>query len=129
MSAPPRILIVEDEVLVARDLARRLTRLGYRLAGFAATAAEAVSHARELRPDVVLMDIHLRGDMDGIEAAQVIGAWAPIPVVYVSAYADPATAARIQEAGAAGYLQKPVADWTLAQTLGRVLSFSPQDPP
>lgn len=129
MPTPPHVLIVEDELLVAHDLARRLTRLGYRVVGVAATGGEAVHQAVTLRPDVVLMDIHLRGAMDGVEAAQAIRARAPIPIVYLTAYTDAATAARIRQTGAAGHLQKPVPEHTLQQTLRRVLSPPPPAPP
>jgi DNA-binding NarL/FixJ family response regulator len=120
--SPARIRIVEDEALVARDLTRRLIRLGYSIPAVAASGAGANHHALTLRPDVVLMDIHLRGTMDGLEAAQAIRAQLPMPIVYLSAYIDAATAARIQETGATGYLRKPVAEHILHITLRQVLS-------
>jgi CheY-like chemotaxis protein len=119
--SPARILIVEDEALVAQDLTRRLIRLGYSIPAVAATSAEAIHHALTLRPDVVLMDIPLRGTMDGLEVAQALRAQLPRPIMYLSAYTDAATAARIQETGAAGYLRKPVAEHTLYITLRQVL--------
>ena len=80
-----RILIVEDERLIAIDLQRRLTRLGYTVVALAASGAEAIQEALALHPDVVLMDIRLQGDMDGVEAAQQIHASAAIPVVFMTA--------------------------------------------
>ena len=67
------ILLVEDDQIIAWDLAERLKDLGYRVVGQAATGAEAVRLASDLRPDVILMDIRLKGDMDGIAAAAIIG--------------------------------------------------------
>ena len=64
------ILIVEDERLVGFDLRRRLSRMGYTVVGITASGEEAIEHANRLRPDIVLMDVRLRGPMDGIEAAQ-----------------------------------------------------------
>ena len=64
------ILIVEDEHLVGFDLRRRLSRMGYTVVGITASGEEAIAHANRLRPDIVLMDVRLRGPVDGIEAAQ-----------------------------------------------------------
>ena len=125
-----RILIVEDESLVAFNLDRRLTRLGYSVVGRVATGAEAVHGALALCPHVVLMDIHLRGEMDGVEAAQAIRAQKPIPIIFLSAYVDGATIARLRAAGTAeAYLRKPIVDHTLQQTLQQVLSFHQTGPP
>jgi CheY-like chemotaxis protein len=125
----PRILIVEDEYLVAHDLARRLTRLGYTVVGRAATGDEAVRYAAAFCPHVVLMDIHLRGNMDGVEAAQVIQTQRPTPVVFLSAYVDAATLVHPQATGAVAYLSKPIADRALQQTLQRVVSPPRSAPP
>jgi CheY-like chemotaxis protein len=125
----PRILIVEDESLVAHDLARRLTRFGYTVVGRAATGDEAVRCAVTLCPHVVLMDIHLRGNMDGVEAAQAIQAQRPTPIVFLSANVDAATLVHPRATGAVAYLSKPIADHTLQQTLWRVLSPLQTAPP
>jgi two-component system, sensor histidine kinase len=125
----PRVLIVEDESLVAHDLARRLTRLGYTVVGRAATGDEAVRYAVTLCPHVVLMDIHLRGNMDGVEAAQVIQTQRPTPVVFLSAYVDAATLVHPRATGAVAYLSKPIADRALQQTLQRVVSPPQSAPP
>jgi CheY-like chemotaxis protein len=103
-----RILIVEDEGIVALAFRRTVTALGHTVVGLAASGQEAVTQAAALQPDVVLMDIHLPGAMDGIDAAQHIQAQAPIPVIYVTAYADEPTAARAWRTGPADYLVKPV---------------------
>jgi PAS domain S-box-containing protein len=104
---PARILIVEDEGIVARDIQNRLTSQGYVVAGSAETGADAIRLSDELRPDLVLMDVRLRGGMDGVEAAQHIRARWQIPVVYLTAYADDATLRRARVTEPFGYILKP----------------------
>jgi CheY-like chemotaxis protein len=116
-----RVLIVEDEYVIAQAFGRLVTRLGYRVVAVAASGEEAIAQAATLRPDMALMDIGLRGAMDGIEAARHIRARAPIPVVYVSAATDASTVARARQSAPAGYLVKPVSDRALRATLARVL--------
>lgn len=116
-----RVLIVEDERLIARAFGRLVTRLGHQVVGLAASGEEAIAQAAALRPDVVLMDVGLRGAMDGVEAARHIRARAPVPVVYVSAATDAPTVARARQSAPAGYLEKPVSDRALRATLARVL--------
>ena len=91
-----RILIVEDERLIALDLQRRLTRLGYTVIGIMASGPQAIAAADQLQPDLVLMDIRLQGEMDGIDAALHIQTDRPIPVIYLTAYVDEATVQRAQ---------------------------------
>ncbi|HOW67545.1 MAG TPA: response regulator, partial [Verrucomicrobiota bacterium] len=86
-----RILIVEDELIVAQDLKNRLNLLGYALAGSASSAATAIAVAEELRPDLVLMDIRLEGNTDGIAAAERIHRDLRVPVVFLTAYSDEGT--------------------------------------
>ena len=88
------VLIVEDEGIVAENLASKLKNLGYEVAGIATRGEEAVAMADRLRPNLVLMDILLEGSMDGIEAAEVIHRQYDVPVIYLTAYSDPATLAR-----------------------------------
>lgn len=83
-----RILIVEDEAIVAADLRRQLGRFGYQVEGHAKTGEEAVRMARELSPNLILMDIRLSGSLDGLEAAKRIHDEAPIPVIYITGYAN-----------------------------------------
>jgi DNA-binding response OmpR family regulator len=82
-----RILIVEDEHIVAADLEMKLTQLGYQVVGSAITGEEAISLAERFRPDVVLMDIQLRGPMDGTEAADAIRTGSGTPIIFVTAFA------------------------------------------
>lgn len=83
-----RILIVEDETIVAADLRKQLSRLGYKIEAHAKSGEEAVRLARQLSPNLILMDIRLLGPLDGLETARRIHNEAPIPVVYISAYAN-----------------------------------------
>ena len=81
-----RILVVEDEILIAEDLRIRLSRLGYQVVGIAASGPEAVQKAGDLRPDAILMDVRLQGAMDGVEAARRIRRGADIPIIFVTAH-------------------------------------------
>lgn len=108
------ILVVEDEAIVAEDLKGKLQRLGYDIAGVAAEGEEAISMADRLRPNLVLMDIQLAGEMDGIEAAEVIGREHSIPVLYLTAHSDPATLARAKLTTPIGYILKPFEERELA---------------
>ena len=105
-----RILVVEDEALIADDIQRTLIRLGYDVPLSAATGREAIAAAADLRPDLALMDIKLQGPMDGIEAAIVIRRELGIPVIYLTSHSDEATLARAMETSPSGYLLKPFSD-------------------
>jgi CheY-like chemotaxis protein len=121
MMTPIRVLIVEDERLIGADLRRRLSRLGYAVVGTAASGEEAVEHAQRLQPDLVLMDVRLRGRMDGIEAAQHIRAQLEIPVIFMSAYTTVQTLEHIWRTMPAGYLSKPFFESQLRLALERAL--------
>jgi PAS domain S-box-containing protein len=118
----PRILIVEDESVVALDIQERLQGLGYVVPAVADSADEAVRLALELAPDLVLMDIRLRGDKDGISAAREIAARAGPPVIYLTAYADDPTLARARDSAAFGYLSKPFRERELRATIEMALA-------
>lgn len=107
-----RILIVEDELIVAEDIAIRLTQLGYQVVGTAVSGEEALALAASECPDLVLMDIHLQGEMDGIEAAKVLRG-SLLPVVFLTAYSGGATIQRAKEAEPMGYILKPFEDHEL----------------
>jgi PAS domain S-box-containing protein len=108
------ILIVENEVIVAADLANKLKRLGYEVAGIAAGGEEALTLAGDLRPQLILMDIRLEDSMDGIEAAELIRGRHDMPVIYLTAYSDSATLARAKLTGPFGYILKPFEERDLA---------------
>ena len=104
---PESIMIVEDEGVVALELQECLAQMGYTVPAVVATGEEAVAKALEVVPDLVLMDIRLRGGMDGIEAGRRIMDAQRIPVVYLTAYFDDATVERAGETAPFGYLLKP----------------------
>jgi signal transduction histidine kinase len=110
MTPPRRILIVEDGRTVARDLERRLTRLGFAIAGVTPSGEQAIILAETERPDLVLMDIRLQGEMDGIAAADHIRATLQVPVVFLTAHADDATLRAASVTDAFGYIIKPAED-------------------
>lgn len=120
-ASPPRtqarILIVEDGLIIAEDLRRRCEALGYAVTGIAATGEDAVFIADRTRPDLVLMDIRLRGTMDGIEAARQIRTNLSIPIVYATSSSDEATLVRAKETEPFGYLLKPVEPRELHATI------------
>ena len=101
-----RVIIADDESLIRMDLREMLTNLGYLVVGEVADGRSAVHQARELRPDVVVMDIKMP-DMDGIEAAKVLTEERIAPVVLLSAYSQRELVERAREAGVVAYLVKP----------------------
>jgi CheY-like chemotaxis protein len=111
------ILIVEDEVIVAADLAMKLERLGHKVAGMTAQGEEALKLVRELRPTLVLMDIGLAGAVDGVEAATRIRREFDVGVLFLTASSDRATLSRANGAGALGFILKPFEDGELESQL------------
>ena len=101
------ILVVEDESIVAKDIQVCLKRLGYEVVGVESTGEEAVKKAQELEPDLVLMDIMLKGDMSGIDAADEIRSSRNIPVIFLTAYTDRNTVDKAKETQPYGYIIKP----------------------
>src|SRR5512142_1953087 len=106
----PRILVVEDETIVAMDIERGLRTAGYEVVGTTGSGEEAIRLAEQQRPDLVLMDIRLQGAMDGIDAGKTIRQRFHIPIVFLTAHADAATVARAKMAEPFGYLLKPFED-------------------
>jgi signal transduction histidine kinase len=105
-----KVLIVEDEAIVAADLANKLEQMGYRVIGSAASGEEAIALAGEQRPDIVLMDIRLNGALDGIETAERMRRAHAVPVVYLTAHSDPDTLTRALGTDPFGYVLKPFVD-------------------
>src|SRR5882724_5460547 len=101
-----RILVVEDETIVSLDIQRRLKTLGYEVVGAAVSGEDAIQKAATHRPDLVLMDIMLDGEMDGIAAAEQIRGRLHIPVIYLTAYADTYTLQRAKVTEPFGYILK-----------------------
>lgn len=101
------VLVVEDESIVSKDIQHSLKKLGYHVVGAASMGEKAIELAQELKPDIVLMDIMLKGEMNGIEAATRIREMLHIPVIYLTAYADEATLNRAKITEPYGYIIKP----------------------
>lgn len=121
--APPSILIVEDESIVAMDLSFRLEEMGYTVVGVADTGEEAIALALSQKPDVVLMDLRLKTDMTGMEAARVIETQAGIPVVFVTAYTDAQTMAEIQRKPDFLLVMKPFVSSEIQTAIGKALTW------
>jgi PAS domain S-box-containing protein len=101
------ILICEDEVLLARDMARSVENLGYRVAGLVTSGEAAIELCKKIWPNLILMDIRLEGSLDGIETAESIRKEKDIPVVYVSAYSEGPLMERMKRSHPYGYISKP----------------------
>ena len=106
-SSAPRLLVVEDEAIVAADLEDRLTRMGYHVVGTAESGEEAIQMARELKPDLVFMDIMLKGAMDGIDAASLMREEQSVPVIFLTANSNDAIIKRAKVSEPFAYLLKP----------------------
>ena len=100
-------MVVEDEAIVAKNIEKQLSNAGYDVVGFATTAEESIDKAQLEKPDLVLMDIKLRGKMDGIEAANKIRRSLRLPVIYLTSYTDDKTFQRAKLTDPFGYLIKP----------------------
>lgn len=122
-----QILIVEDDGLVAKDIETMLKRLGYDVAGVVMSGEKAVIKATDLQPELILMDIGLRGDMDGIEAAEKIRSRLNIPVVYLTAYGDEDTIQRAKMTKPLGFLSKPIQEDDLSLAIEEALSKSNEE--
>lgn len=109
--------MVEDEAIVALDIRNRLQHMGYEVVSVCSTGEDAVDRAGKLKPDLILMDIMLEGEMDGIEAAGIINDNFGIPVVYLTAYADQQTLERAKITNPFGYVIKPFEDRELQTTI------------
>lgn len=105
--APKRILIVEDEAVIAMDIEQRLLDMGYDVVGIAASGERARALAQEHQPDLIMMDIMIKGSDDGIETARRILEERDVPIVFLTAYADARTLTRAKESMPYGYLMKP----------------------
>jgi len=101
------ILVVDDEAIITMQLEERLTAMGYRVAGMAASGEDAINKARSTLPDLVLMDIVMPGKMNGIEAAGIITKELDIPVVFVTSYADDTIIQKAKSVRPYGYIVKP----------------------
>ncbi len=122
-----KILIVEDELLIGKGLARKLKKLGYQVVDIVSSGEAAIERVREQLTDLILMDIVLEGAIDGIEAAQKINEIQSLPIIYLTAYADDATLVRAENTNYYGYLLKPYKERELYATIKMALKKWQED--
>lgn len=122
-----KVMIVEDEAVVALHLRQELTKLGHIVVGMASSGEQALKMIDEVFPDIVLMDIHIQGEMDGIETAKRIPRYLHIPVVFLTAYSEDSTLRRAANTHPYGYLIKPFLDRELHATIKMTLERSRAD--
>src|SRR5438552_7126960 len=121
MNSIPRILVVEDEGIIAQDIKNCLENLGYTVPDVVYTGHEAIEKAASLRPDLILMDIVLKGEIDGIETAAEIRSRYNIPIVYLTAYEDDKTLKRAKLTEPLGYILKPFEERYLRSSIEMAL--------
>ena len=116
------ILIVEDELIIARNTAKKLQRLGYAVSKIVSSGQAAIDYVKSTKPDLILMDIAIKGNIDGIETASRIKSIADIPVIFLTAYANEQTLERASQVGCYAYLIKPFRDQELHANIKMILS-------
>jgi CheY-like chemotaxis protein len=120
-----RIMVVEDDVIIASLIESRLKKIGYAVSGIFDSGEDAIAGAVKFMPDLVLMDIRLRGEIDGIDAASEITSRLDIPCVYLTSYSDRDTIERAKATSPAGFILKPFTDDALRSTIE--IAFSRKD--
>lgn len=115
--AGPRALIVEDETLIAEELRERLSHLGFSVIAAVASADEGIAIAIKDRPELVLMDIRLSGEKDGVQAAHEIRERVDVPIIYLTAYSDETTVDRAKKSDHDGFILKPFRGRELQATI------------
>jgi len=119
---PKRIIIVEDEGIVAMDISKCLSSLGYEIA-FTADTGEKILERIETEPaDLILMDVELKGAINGLETAKTLKEKYDIPIIFLTAFEDEGTLEKINKLSSDGYLVKPFEDDNLKNTIERILN-------
>ncbi len=116
-----KVLVVEDENIIAMDIQYTLRRFGFNVCGVVSTGEESIESAFRTNPDLILMDIKLRGKMDGIYAAKQIQSKFNIPVIYLTAYGDESTLNRVDRTKPFGYINKPFEETELQSEIAHLL--------
>lgn len=119
---PTKILIVEDELLIARNLAKKLKKMGYDVTAIVSSYEAALKSISDCCPDLILMDIVIKGEKDGIDTATEINENYHIPIIYLTAYADDLTLERAEKTGSYGYILKPYSEKELHASIKMALS-------
>ncbi len=120
MRSKTRVLIVEDDMIIAANISLQLSKLGYEVTGLESRGEEAIIHAKLNTPDVVLMDINLKGSIDGIETAYSIQSTKDIPIIYITANNDEATFEKAKKTHPFAFIAKPINTRSLHRTLSLV---------
>ncbi len=107
MESPFKILIVEDEMIIGANISLQLSKLGYEVTGIISKGEDALNHVRINRPDIIIMDIQLKGKMDGVDTARVIQREFPIPVIYLTANTDNEYFTRAKATNPSAFISKP----------------------
>ncbi|RRB07648.1 LytR/AlgR family response regulator transcription factor [Larkinella rosea] len=129
MDIAVKLLIVEDEMIIAADIALQLSKLGYEVSGIVPRGEEAIRHIETNRPDLILLDISLKGSLDGIETAHAIRQQWNIPIIYVTANTDEATFARAKKTRPYAYISKPIRAIELQRAIELTISRLADEPP
>ena len=117
-----KILVVEDEMIIAAKISMQLTNLGYEVTGILPRGEEAILHVEENKPDIVLLDINLKGNIDGIETARQMQLMKDIPIIYLTANADEATFNRAKTTRPAAFISKPFKQLDLQRAIELTIS-------
>jgi CheY-like chemotaxis protein len=117
-----KIMIVEDEEIVAFDLKRTLEKLGYIVTSHASNGVDAIEKAEHDKPDIILMDIRLKNELDGIDAAHIISFKSRIPIIYLTSFNDEEIRNRARSTPASAFLLKPFDEHNLKLTIDKAVS-------
>lgn len=122
MPKPARILIVEDEMIIGANISLQLTSLGYEVSGIIPRGEEALVHIRQNKPDIVLLDIQLKGNLDGVQTAQLMQKDFDIPIIYLTANSDDANFNRAKATNPQAFISKPFKKLDLRHAIELVLN-------
>ena len=117
-----KLLIVEDDMIIAAKISMQLTNLGYEVTGIVPRGEEAILHVEENKPDIVLLDINLKGALDGIETARIMHRNADMPIIYITANTDEATFNRAKETRPYAFINKPIKNLDLQRAIELTIS-------
>lgn len=117
-----KVLIVEDEVIIALDLVHQLQSIGYDLISIVNSGEEALRAAKESKPDIVLMDIKIKGQFNGLYVARELNGIYHIPIIFVSAYSDPETEEMAEKNSPCCYIHKPFTSEELREAIDKVIA-------
>ena len=124
-----KILIVEDDMIIAAKISMQLTNLGYEVTGIVPRGEDAIMHVEENKPDIVLLDINLKGELDGIATAHILHKVRDIPIIYITASTDESTFNRAKETRPHAFISKPIKNIDLQRAIELVISRLAESPP